>query len=406
MKGRSGAGSRRQADTELTIRRWFRRPVRCNVRLMSEPVARTPEEWFAILRGEVNELGNALGEAIRTLSGDELFAHEEEVRALTKEARRGGAERGRSGGRSSGRALARARRRPLARGRGGAGACLLHLSAPGEHRRGAPPHAGERLAGRRQRRRDAAAGVAAGAGWLAEGTGLELSRSGQPPRVAAPAPDVHRPPDGDAPLDRARPPGRHRLGARQPSRRRPRRARKPRGAGGAPLGDVGAAQRATQRRGRSAGRPGLPPDGPLVGGPAVGRRDRAGGRGALRRTADAAAARGVPQLDRRRSRRKPQGASPRDRVGAAVRPFRGLTALRERARSPGARPLPLRSAREAARDAAPRDRRRAVGAGDSAHPSERAVSLPLPRDGPEAARAAGQRRSARSTTRRAICSAI
>ncbi len=56
---------------------------------MSEPVARTPEEWFAILRGEVNELGNALGEAIRTLSGDALFAHEEAVRALTKEARRG-----------------------------------------------------------------------------------------------------------------------------------------------------------------------------------------------------------------------------------------------------------------------------------------------------------------------------
>src|SRR5580693_2914236 len=57
---------------------------------MSEPVARTPEEWFAILRGEVNELGRALGEAIRTLSGDALFAHEEAVRALTKEARRNG----------------------------------------------------------------------------------------------------------------------------------------------------------------------------------------------------------------------------------------------------------------------------------------------------------------------------
>jgi phosphoenolpyruvate carboxylase len=57
---------------------------------MSEPVARTPEEWFAILRGEVNELGHALGDAIRTLSGDELYAHEEAVRALTKEVRRGG----------------------------------------------------------------------------------------------------------------------------------------------------------------------------------------------------------------------------------------------------------------------------------------------------------------------------
>ena len=61
---------------------------------MSEPVARTPDEWFAILRGEVNELGNALGQAIRTLSGDALFAHEEAVRALTKEARRGGAAAG------------------------------------------------------------------------------------------------------------------------------------------------------------------------------------------------------------------------------------------------------------------------------------------------------------------------
>ena len=57
---------------------------------MSEPVARTSDEWFAILRGEVNELGLALGEAIRTLSGDALYEHEEAVRALTKEARRGG----------------------------------------------------------------------------------------------------------------------------------------------------------------------------------------------------------------------------------------------------------------------------------------------------------------------------
>ncbi len=73
---------------------------------------------------------------------------------------------------------------------------------------------------------------------------------------------------------------------------------------------------------------------------------------------------------------------------------RGLAALRERARAPGARPLALRSAREAPRDAAPRDRRRAVGAGGSAHASERAVSLPLPRDGPEAARAPGRRRAA------------
>ncbi|HEY5091589.1 MAG TPA: phosphoenolpyruvate carboxylase, partial [Polyangia bacterium] len=58
---------------------------------MSEPAARTPDEWFAILRGEVNALGRALGEAIRTLSGEGLYAHEEAIRALTKEARRGGA---------------------------------------------------------------------------------------------------------------------------------------------------------------------------------------------------------------------------------------------------------------------------------------------------------------------------
>ena len=184
--------------------------------------------------------------------------------------------------------------------------------------------------------------------------------------VAAAAPDLHRPPDGDAPLDGARPPGRHRrwrsISLR---RRRPRRAREPAGAGGAPLGDLRAAQRAPQRRGRSAGRPRLLADGPLVGGPAAGRGDRAGGRGALRPAADAAAAGRLPQLDRRRSRRQPQGAPRRDRLGAALRPRRGPAALRERARSPGARPLALRSAREAPGDAAPRDRRRAVGAGGS-----------------------------------------
>jgi phosphoenolpyruvate carboxylase len=57
---------------------------------MSAPVARTAEEWFAILRGEVNELGRALGDAIRTLSGEDLYAKEEAIRALTKESRRGG----------------------------------------------------------------------------------------------------------------------------------------------------------------------------------------------------------------------------------------------------------------------------------------------------------------------------
>ncbi|HZL19102.1 MAG TPA: phosphoenolpyruvate carboxylase, partial [Polyangia bacterium] len=57
---------------------------------MSAPVARTAEEWFAILRGEVGELGRALGDAIRTLSGEDLYAKEEAIRALTKESRRGG----------------------------------------------------------------------------------------------------------------------------------------------------------------------------------------------------------------------------------------------------------------------------------------------------------------------------
>jgi phosphoenolpyruvate carboxylase len=61
---------------------------------MSEPATRTAEEWFTILRGEVNELGRALGEAIRALSGEGLYAHEEAIRALTKEARRGSASAG------------------------------------------------------------------------------------------------------------------------------------------------------------------------------------------------------------------------------------------------------------------------------------------------------------------------
>jgi phosphoenolpyruvate carboxylase len=49
------------------------------------------DEWFAILRREVRDLGNALGDAIRALSGEALYAHEEAIRALTKEARRGSA---------------------------------------------------------------------------------------------------------------------------------------------------------------------------------------------------------------------------------------------------------------------------------------------------------------------------
>jgi phosphoenolpyruvate carboxylase len=54
------------------------------------PGASGSEDLFAILRSEVNELGHGLGHAIRALSGAALYDSEEEVRALTKEARRGG----------------------------------------------------------------------------------------------------------------------------------------------------------------------------------------------------------------------------------------------------------------------------------------------------------------------------
>ena len=58
---------------------------------MNESPAKSEDTWFAILRREVNELGRALGDAIRTLSGERLYEYEETVRALTKDARRGGA---------------------------------------------------------------------------------------------------------------------------------------------------------------------------------------------------------------------------------------------------------------------------------------------------------------------------
>ncbi|HVT05862.1 MAG TPA: phosphoenolpyruvate carboxylase [Polyangia bacterium] len=54
------------------------------------PASETPD-LFSVLRSEVNELGHGLGHAIKTLSGDALFTSEEEVRALTKDARRNGA---------------------------------------------------------------------------------------------------------------------------------------------------------------------------------------------------------------------------------------------------------------------------------------------------------------------------
>ena len=58
---------------------------------MSELPAKSEDTWFTILRREVGELGRALGDAIRTLSGERLYEHEEAARALTKDARRGDA---------------------------------------------------------------------------------------------------------------------------------------------------------------------------------------------------------------------------------------------------------------------------------------------------------------------------
>src|SRR6185312_2114084 len=55
---------------------------------MSATTTPDPPDLFALLRAEVNELGHDLGHAIRTLSGEALFTHEEDIRALTKDARR------------------------------------------------------------------------------------------------------------------------------------------------------------------------------------------------------------------------------------------------------------------------------------------------------------------------------
>ncbi len=57
---------------------------------MAEPSPSETQDLYAVLRSEVNELGHGLGHAIRTLSGEALFTSEEDVRALTKEARRNG----------------------------------------------------------------------------------------------------------------------------------------------------------------------------------------------------------------------------------------------------------------------------------------------------------------------------
>jgi len=55
--------------------------------MAATPPPETPD-LFALLRAEVNELGRDLGHAIRTLSGDALYTSEEDIRALTKDARR------------------------------------------------------------------------------------------------------------------------------------------------------------------------------------------------------------------------------------------------------------------------------------------------------------------------------
>src|SRR6185312_14851620 len=189
---------------------------------MSQPVARTAEEWFAILRGEVNELGLALGEAIRTLSGEALFAHEEAIRALTKEARRGGGP----AAAQRWRALVGALSLDDAEGLVRAFSTYLHLANTAE-----APHRESLLA---------LAGSLKDQGWSYEETvsllsslRLHLTFTAHPTETRRWTLRGHLV-DIAASLDRLQ------AGAR--------RAREPAGAGGAPLGDVRAAQHAPQRR--------------------------------------------------------------------------------------------------------------------------------------------------------------
>ncbi len=67
----------------------------CHSRGMADtPGSSGSQDLFAILRSEVNELGHGLGHAILALSGEALFNSEEEVRGLTKEARKHGSTHG------------------------------------------------------------------------------------------------------------------------------------------------------------------------------------------------------------------------------------------------------------------------------------------------------------------------
>ena len=229
---------------------------------MSEPVARTPEEWFAILRGEVNELGRALGEAIRTLSGDALFAHEEAVRALTKEARRGRRPRAAQRWRELVGALSLDDAEGLVR----AFSVYLHLANTAEERHRMRVNAArDAVSVAEAPRREsllALVGSLKEQGWSYEeavsllgSLRLHLTFTAHPTETRRWTVRGHLA-DIAAALDRS-------------AERSARRAREPAGAGGAPVGDVRAAQRAPQRGGRSARRARLPPDGPLVGHPAA-----------------------------------------------------------------------------------------------------------------------------------------
>jgi phosphoenolpyruvate carboxylase len=94
-------------------------------------MAEETADLFALLRAEVNELGHGLGHALRTLSGEALFASEEAVRALTKEARR---HHGGAGARDRLRALIAALSLDDAEGLVRAFSVYLHLANTAEER--------------------------------------------------------------------------------------------------------------------------------------------------------------------------------------------------------------------------------------------------------------------------------
>ncbi len=279
-----------------------------------------------MLRAEVNELGHGLGHAIKTLSGDALFASEEEVRALTKDARRNGA----AGVRDRLRALISALSLGDAEGLVRAFSVYLHLANTAEERHRMRVNASRETASLDAPRPQSIPALVASLkqdGWSAEEA---IALFG----FAAPAPDLHRAPDGDPPPHGPPPPdrGRGRPGSRGGRGRRP--CAQPRGRGAARaagahrafVGDVRAAQRAPHGGRRGARRPRVLADRAVVGDPAPGRGDGTRDRGPIRRAPRAAAAGRLPQLDRRRSRRQPERAAGRDRAGRrtsrAARPSR------------------------------------------------------------------------------------